>query len=388
MKETGFETDEASRQIFLVVAFRVLRSVSAGMITLAFPYLVLGELHYSAFRLGLIYTAATIATAGMGLFFGFLADVGGRKAALISVSILLPLSSLIVLLSTGLPALFAAAVLGGYSATGALAGGGVGGSAMPIQSALVADLTSGRKRTVYFAVIAFLGSIAAAFGSLLVRLMTLKLVFISATAISAVSVLTALPLGRIGPRGNPRVLKSRVVIEKFTITGLLNGFSQGLVMPFLVPFFVIVYRLPMRQMASYAFISGIIGSFSLLLAPWLDRQVGFVKSITVTRGIGAALTALLPLVRVLPVSVAVYLLIPALRVTALPVQQKAMSEMVAPEELGRAFGINQITRLAASSGGTALAGYLLATPLLPLPFFMYGGIMAANVYLYRRFFKS
>gem|GEM_PF-5620652 len=75
---------------------------------------------------------------------GFLADVVGRKTMLVVVSTLLPASALLVYASAGHWASLLAAFVGGYSATGSLAGGGVGGAAQPIQSAVLADITAQR----------------------------------------------------------------------------------------------------------------------------------------------------------------------------------------------------------------------------------------------------
>ncbi len=379
--------NQPEHYITLLIIFRVLRSVSAGMIILAFPYLVLTELHHSPFRLGLIYTSATIATAALGLLSGFMADTRGRKVTLVIVALLLPLSSLLVYFSKSLLSLFIAAMLGGFSATGSLAGGGVGGAAVPIQSSILAALASGR-RTFYFSLVAFISSMAAALGSLLVKVLTINDTFLFAAAISMASIFFILPIRSEEPKGSLIRLKSKVAIGKFLLTGMLNGLSQGLITPFIVPFFVIVYHLPKSEMATYAFISGLIGSLSLLLAPRLEGRFGFVKSINLTRGIGAVLTVLLPVIRVLPVSAAIYFLMPALRVAALPIQQSLMTEMVAQDEFGRAFGINQIARLAASAGGTLFTGYIFSIYFIALPFYLYGALTSMNIYLYSRFFKS
>ncbi len=374
--------------ILLLIVFRILRGVSAGMITLTFPYLILIQLHHSAFKLGLIYTAATIATALFGLLFGFMADIHGRKNILIIVALLLPVSSILIYLSKSLSVIFIGAILGGYSATGSLGGGGVGGAAIPIRTAIIADLAKGKHRTFYFSLITFLGGLAAASGALLVKLLTINDTFLIATILSLMAILAILPIRLKNIKGNPKILKSKTAISKFTLTSMLNGLSQGLIVPFIIPFFVIVYHLPKSEMATYAFISGFIGSFSLLLAPRLDHTLGFVKSIVLTRGLGIILTVLFPIIRILPISVGIYFLIPALRVAAIPVQQSAMADMIDQDELGRAFGINQVSRLAASSGGTMFTGYIFALSLIGLPFYIYGTLMTVNIYLYTKFFKK
>ncbi len=82
------------RQLLLLILFRLARSLAAGIIILVFPYYVLQSLHYGAFMLGLLYTAATLATAGFALLFGFLTDLWGRKGTLVLSGALLPTGAL------------------------------------------------------------------------------------------------------------------------------------------------------------------------------------------------------------------------------------------------------------------------------------------------------
>ena len=373
-------------QLLLFVVFRMSRSVAAGMITIAFPYLVLTSRHYSPFQLGLLYTAAAIATAVLGLLFGFLTDTWGRVRTLFLVGLLLPVSALIVFFSSSLLPLFIATILGGYSATGSLMEGGVGGAAQPIQTAVITSLTRSENRTFTFSVLTFLSGMFGALGALLAKHADVQDVFLYATLISGVG-LVFLPFIRIAKvRGNLRRLHSKAIIGKFTLTGILNGFTQGLVVPFLIPFFVIVYHVPKSEMSVYAFASGALAAFALLAAPRLEQTLGFVKSIAVTRGIGLVLLLALPFWHVFAFALAVYLVTPALRVMAVPVQRTAFTEMVQPDELGRALGINQVARLGASSGGITLTGYLFSVSEIATPFCIYAVAMSANIYLYFRFF--
>ncbi len=377
---------ENRNQLILLALFRVTRSVAAGMITIAFPYLILRSLHYSALMLGLLYTAAALATAVFGLLFGFLADIWGREKTLWVVGLLIPLSAGLVYFSSHLAILFVASILGGFSATGSLMGGGVGGAAAPIQSAVIADLTTPENRTSYFSILTFLSGVFAAGGALLVRVFSIREAFLAAALISLAGVVLLFPIRARNVRGKLRKLESKGVIGKFTLTGALNGFTQGLITPFLIPFFVLVYHVPKGQMSVYGFVSGVVGSLALLAAPLLEQHWGFVRSIAVTRGLGTALLIALPLIHLLPLAVVIYCLTPALRIMALPVQQTALTQMVVPDEIGRALGINQVARLAASSGGIALTGELFNVDDFGLPFYLYAVVMSFNILLYFRFF--
>ncbi len=381
--------DEKSRNtlsLWMVIAFRIFRSIAAGMIAIDFPYLVLSKLHYGSLFLGEVYTAAIIAGAFLGLAVGYLADITNRKNALLIVSLMLPLSSGLIYYFHYPWILFLAAILGTYSATGSLAGGGIGGMAAPLQNALLVDLTQPEKRTRYFSIIMFFSGGTAALGSLLAGVVSEENIFFIATLIGLISALFLLPIKDPFRPEKISKVKNKVTIGKFTVTGMLNGFAQGLVTPFLIPFFIIVYHLPIKEMSFYSFISGGLGALSLLLSPLLDKKLGFLKSIIWTRGIGAAATVVMPIFRLLPVSLSIYFIMPALRIVSAPIQQSALTKMVENDEVGRALGVNQMARMLASSGATSLTGYLFDLSDIPLPFYIYGVVIGINILLYQAFF--
>ncbi len=376
------------KDFVLLTLFRMTRSLAAGLVMIVFPYLVLQRLKYGPLTLGLLYVVGALATAGLGLLIGLLADVWGRKRAMFLAGILMPLSTLLVFFSSHLAVLMVAAAIGGFSATGSLPGGGMGGAAAPIQSAVIGDLSLREKRTFYYSAFSFLSGVFGAVGALSARLFDVHTAFLGATLVSAAGVPFVFWLSYEDIRGRLGRLSSRVVIGKFSLTGLLNGFSSGLLVPFLIPFFVIVYALPKSTMAIYGFLAGALASFSLLAAPALERRLGFVRSIAWTRGIGTALLVLMPFLRWLPLSLFIYIVTPSLRLAALPVQQAALVDMVVPEERGRALAANQVARLGASSAGIALTGWLFDTAEIAVPFLAYAIVMFSNIYLYFRFFAA
>ena len=375
-----------SRDLKLLLGFRILRSLSAGMIAISFPYLLLVELRYSEAAVGGVFAAATIATALLGVAVGHYTDVLGRRRMLWIVGIVLPASAFLLCGSWSVPAVLLAAVLGGYSQTGSLAGGGVGGAAQPVQSAAIADLCPAKDRTYAFAVFTFASGAFAALGMLLARYFSAQGSFGTAGILSLAGLAFLIPL-RIPRLKEAPQPEHRKVAERFSITGALNGLSQGLTAPFLIPFFIAVYHVPKSRMAFYGFAAGLLGSAALLAAPKLDRRWGFVGSIALTRGLGTMLILSLAFTPARPIAVLVFLLTPALRLAAMPIQQKAIAEMAGDEWRGRALGFNQAARLLSSSGGTALTGWLFEEGLFGLPFFLNAALMTLNISLYIRFFS-
>ncbi len=381
------QSDKDKRNGIINLAFlRTTRSIAAGMINVAFPYYILTTLHYSAFIMGVIYVSAAITTAVLGFLFGITTDVWGKRYTLLITGVLLPISTILVYLSPSLWLIIPGAMIGGYSATGSLAGGGIGGAMAPIQNVVLANLTSNDERTKYFSQFTFLSGVISAVGALLVKLIDVHEVFLVAGIISFLGIPGLFFIKVSEVKGKINQLKTKKTIGKFTLTGMLNGFSQGLTVPFLIPFFVLVYHLPKSELSVFAFISGVLGSFALLAAPVLEKYFGFVKSIVATRAAGTILFVLFPIIRVLPVSVIIYIISPSLRIAALPIQQSELTRRVEDDEMGRALGTNQVARLAASSTGTGLSGYFMDNSLFEMPFFIYGVVMAFNLYLYVKFF--
>ena len=377
-----------TRQLALLILFRLTRSFAAGIIILVLPYYVLEDLHCSASVLGLIYTAATLATAGFALLFGFLTDLWGRKGTLILAGLLLPAGAFLVFASARLPFLFAGAMLGGFAATGSRAAGSVGGAAQPIQSAVIAKLTTLENRTFWFSLFSFLSGVIGGAGMLAAKLFSARDAILAAGVISAIGLVFLLQVAPVDTPGDLKRLKSKRVIGKFSLTAAVNGLSQGLIMPFLIPFFVLVYHTPQSKMSIYGFGSEMIAALAVLVAPRVERQFGFVKGMAVTRGLGAALLLLLPFTRMFVLALVIYLLTPALRVLATPVQQTALTAMVSENEMGRALAMNQVARLSTSAGAVAFTGYMFDYSEIALPFYGYAVLTCVSLALYFRFFGA
>lgn len=377
-----------SRQLLFLMLFRLTRSFSAGIIILVFPYYVLENLHYSAGVLGLLYMAATLATAGFALLFGFLTDLWGRKGTLLLAGLLLPVGAFLICMSTRLAFLFAGAMLGGFSATGSRAAGSVGGAAQPIQSAVITEFTTLQNRTFWFSLFTFLSGIIGGVGMLAGRLFNARDAIFCAAVISAVGLVFLIPVKPVDTPGELKRLKSRTVIGKFSLTAAVNGLSQGLVMPFLIPFFVLVYHTPQSKMSVYGFGSELVAAVAILMAPLVEKQFGFVKGMAVTRGLGAVLLLLLPLTHVFALALGIYLVTPALRILAVPVQQTALTAMVNETEMGRALAMNQVARLSTSAGAVAFTGYMFDASEIALPFYGYVALTALSLSLYFRFFGA
>lgn len=375
-------------RLILLVLFRTSRSMAGGMIMVALPYLVLNTLHQGALMLASVYVVGVMATAALSIGVGQLADRWDYRGALLITGLMVPLSAAMVFGFPSLAVIMVASVIGGFSANGSLIGGGVGGAAQSVSSAAVARITTPENRTTYYSVLAFLSGIAGAAGALLVHYFSVREAFLVAAIISLLGCLALLFLHL--PQDEPvkKVTRenSTRAIRHFGITGTLNGLSQGLITPFLIPFFVLVYHLSRSHMAIFAALASLLASIALLAAPALERRFGFVRAITFTRALGVVLLIVMALWHNLAVAMIIYFIYPALRIAALPAQQSALTQRVEHGSMGRALAVNQVARLSASSAASICTGYLFDISAIEVPFFLYAGIMAANIFLYYRFF--
>ncbi|PMP60206.1 MAG: MFS transporter [Caldisphaera sp.] len=377
-----------NRPIEYLAMTRILRSISAGMIAIVYPYITIKMLHMSIFTLGLIYASAGFSTAVFSLIFGYFADLLGRKNGLYLSSLLLILSFISLFIKINFSTAVISAVLGGISNTGSMAGGGIGGAFAPVQNTIIADLTSRKNRTTLLSLLSFFGNIAATGGTLLGGVFSYNMEILLALIISIAAFLLIIPMKIPEVKAKEWKIKSTGTTAKFSITGILNGLSSGLITPYLIPFFIMFYDLPRPIMSIYSTIASLLATFSMLLAPRIESHMSFVKAITITRGITVPLMIAFPFVHMLYISVMLYIFYPMLRVIAIPIQQSAMLSMVPPEERGRISGYNQGSRLGFSSLGVVIGAPLMNFTSYYIPFISSSLLLAINVYLYNLFFSK
>lgn len=394
--------DNHRQSLIYLAAMRTVRSVAAGIIYVVFTYLAKEVLHISMFELGIIYATAGAATAALSVVVGYMTDLIGRKASLYISSALLVLTPLVLLVHLSLATAFAAAILGGISATGAMGAGGVGGVVGPVQNTIIADLTKDLGRTRVISLLWFIGSLAAAGGTLLGGYFSYWDELVMATVIAAAAMLLIPPTKLPDVRARGLSMRSASNAFKFSMTGLMNGLTSGLTTPFILPIFAYIYHAPRALASDVVAAASLVATFSMLAAPELERRMGFLRSITVTRALTIPIMLAFPFAGSFWVAAALYLLYPMFRVIAIPVQQSFLLELTPPEERGRVSGLNQGSRLLFSSVGTyaaspffldvseagSVASEAGPVPMYAVPFFLYAALMAANIYMYWRFFAK
>ncbi len=393
--------------ITLIMLSRVFRSIAAGALGVTTGLYLYNVLHLSFTLIGVFFGVGAFSTPLMSLYFGRLGDCYGRKRLLLITLLFLPLSILILLLTSNYPLLLLAAALGGFGTAGALASGSVGAVAAPMMTALLADKTNEENRTMVYSLLNVASGLAGAVGALLSHL-SYREGFIIALALSSASLIVILPVRDRYSEGVGRAKgcssfnsanlseSDRRVIRRFMATGALNGIGQGLVTPFLPLIFEVLLKVPKGEIGNIFFLGGIAAALISLLTPVITGRLGFVRTVVLTRSISTAALVLLPFVNRfsqvlsydLVVASVLYLVYVMFRVVSLPAQSALMMSLVSQGSRSTAAGTNQAARLLPSAAATLSSGAMIDYLALPVPFLAALIINAVNIYLYTRFFRD
>lgn len=378
------------RDLLLILASRALRNFAAGSINVAVGLYMYTELHYSLLLIGTVFGAASLSAPPLTLLFGLTSDVFGRKKMFATGNSLLALSTLIVLATTSYHWMVLASALGGFGIAGTTVRGGVGGYVAPMQNALLAEKAPPGERTRYLSLASLVGGVSASLGAFLANLPDYKTLFAAGLALALAATLLAAFIRESENRKPSKEFlrfNSWRSIAKFSATGAVNGFGQGLVTPYFSVLFKSHYNMSNGLIGDIMGAATLAAALTVYFTPHVARRLGFVKTVTATRGVGALLLALFPFAPNPVLAAADYFCLTALRAISMPAQQSLLLGLVAEDERGAASSINQASRLLPSSAGTLAAGYLF-TDSFGLPFLLSLPVNMLNILLYNVFFKK
>ncbi|ABP95231.1 MULTISPECIES: MFS transporter [Metallosphaera] len=380
------------RDVFLLMISRVARSFAAGLLAVIVGLYYVHVLHLSLLQVGILFGVGAFVTPLLTLILGFYSDRYGRKKILLITLSFLPLSVLILLLTSNFFLLMLSSALGGFGIAGGLVGGGVGASVAPMQTALLTEKVKPEERTKIFSWFTIISSYAGSAGALLANGSSYEELFIISLLVSGLSALAVIPVKEnFKPRRKeePKAAsKDNDVIKKFTLTGILNGVSQGLIVPFIPIIFSEVYGLSQGFIGDLVSLGGVISASAMLATPALTERLGFVRLIIITRTISAVMVLLFPFLGVWYLASIDYVLFTPLRVIALPAQQALMMNLVGEGRRATATGANQAGRLIPAAASTSLSGYIMHALSFAIPFEAAFVATIVNSFLYFKFFRG
>lgn len=382
--------------LLLLILSRVTRSFAAGFVAVIIGLYYANDLHLSLTLIGILFGSGAIGTPLITLFLGRIADKYGRKWILMISLSFLPIALSILLVTTYFPLLMLSAAIGGFGIAGGLVGGGVGASAAPMQSALLAEKTNSVNRTAVFSLFTITSALSGSAGALLANIHSYHLLFSLAVVISLGSVVSIIPLKEDYRRSvkTPESTaknaahrrENRKIIAKFATTGSLNGSAQGFIIPFIPIILESRFLMPNGQIGDLFAIGGVMTASFMGLTPYLTRKLGFVRMIMATRSVSTGFLLAFPFASGAALASVFYVVFTAFRAVSLPSQQSLMMSLVDEDSRASATGVNQSARLFPSAAATTGSGVLQDYVSVIVPFEIAFVFNFVNIFLYYKFF--
>jgi MFS family permease len=384
-----------------ITAARGLRSFAYGLLAVLLA-VALSAAGLSPAAIGAIVTVSLVGDFCSTYLIGLWADRWGRRRTLVTLALLMAATGAVFGLTHFFPALLVAAFFGTLGTTASETA-----PFLPIEQAMLAQITPAGERTSHFARYNLVASFAGALGALTAGLPDLlaRAGLPAATGLrlmfgvyAGLAVLVALLAARLSPaveappasekqqtdnrwqRLLPPLHRSRGIVLRLAALFSLDALAGGLVVQSLmVLFFHLRYGVPLAPLAALFFGANTLAALSLLAAAPLARRFGLLNTMVFTHLPSNVLLALIPLMPIFPLAAALLLARQLLSQMDVPTRQAYTMALVVPEERTGAASITSLARSAGSSSSPIFSGLLLqgAALSLGLPFLLAGALKAA-----------
>ena len=384
----------------LILLMRGLRSLAYGLLAVILGVVLAGE-GFSPVAIGVLITVSLVGDMVGTYVIGLVADTWGRRRTLALLSLLMAATGVIFGLVTSYPVLLLAAFFGtlGTSASETA-------PFLPIDQAMLAQITPPPRRTALFARYNLVASLSAALGALAAGLPVLltrtglpfasgiRLLFgmyaVLGLVVAGLSLRLPSPVEaparpaiqakRLGQRLAPQLHRSRSIVWKLTALFSVDALAGGLVVQSLVAlFFHLRFGVSLTTLSLLFFGANLLSALSFLAAVPLARRFGLLNTMVFTHLPSNILLALVAFAPIFPIAAALLLLRQALSQMDVPTRQAYTMALVDPEERTAAASLTSLARSLGSSTSPGFSGLLLQGPLLVvgLPFILAGTLKAA-----------
>lgn len=377
-------------------AVRALRSFSTAFLTVAFPlYLAING--YSAERIGLVLTLSGGMTAILVAGAGLAGDRWGRRTVILLLSILAVLGGTAMAIGTGFWLIVFASGVGGVGRGGGAGSGGVWGPMLPVELPLLAALAGPRERTHAFGMLAFVGVIAGAAGSLVAAVpdylhqtgwswdASYRVLFWMAATIAIAMVASTIAIAEPAHESRARrpsgsTISFSQLLGRLGLTNALNGLGFGFLGPLLTYWFYRRYGAGPAELGLLYAIINLATAFPYLWSSRLVARWGSVRTVTITRGIALALLALMGVMPNFLLASAVYTLRMMFNSLGIPARQSYVMGVSDERYQSRVSAFSalpsQITGMITPAVGGALMNTFLDIPIVGGTFFLGLNLMA------------
>jgi len=384
----------------LILVMRGLRSLAYGLLAVILGVVLAGE-GFSPAAIGALITVSLVGDMVGTYVIGLFADTWGRRRTLALLSPLMAATGVIFGWVSSYPVLLLAAFFGtlGTSASETA-------PFLPIDQAMLAQITVPERRTALFARYNLVASLSAALGALVAGLPTLLAgVGLSVASgirplFGAYAVLGLVVAGlslRLSPsveapeqppievqrmrqRLAPPLHRSRGIVWRLTALFSVDALAGGLVVQSLMAlFFHLRFGVPLATLSALFFGANLLSALSFLAAVPLARRFGLLSTMVFTHLPSNILLALVAFAPTFPIAAALLLLRQALSQMDIPTRQAYTMTLVDPEERTAAASVTSLARSLGSATSPVFSGFLLQGSLLVfgLPFILAGALKVA-----------
>jgi MFS family permease len=424
-KDRWWQPDWLNHDLVLLFGGRGLRSLVQAYLAIIVP-IYLAQLGFDAVQLGVLFTAAAVASAILAASIGFFSDRFGRKTSLILISLLMTGGGIVFALSHSFIVLVLAGALGTIGRGGGAGSGGAWGPYYPAEQALIAEHAKDAQRTTVFGALSFVGVLAGAIGSLLAALPLLlhqdagfsvftgyQALFWLTALLGIAMVLVMIPVHdevrsryahkrakeiTVEPafvntnEEGKRVLGlspgSWSLIWRFMITNVTNGLAIGVLGPFVVYWFYQRYGVNTGELAGLFFVINLAAAVPYLMAGRLAQKLGAVNTVVLTRVVSVILLFVMVAMPTFLLASVVYLVRMVANTLSNPVRQSYLMGVIPARERSSAAGMSNLPSQVAASISPYIAGYLIQTISLNLPLEFAAAFQGINAILYYVFFRN
>ena len=369
----------------LILSAKALRSFGDGFTALLLPVWLTG-LGLSAFKVGVVATAAMLGSAALTLAVGL---VGHRWSAR-----LLLLGACGLMLGTGLAfsqtQAFWPLIVVAFVGTLNPSSGDVS-VFVPLEQALLAQAGADADRTRRFALYGVIAAVGGALGSLSVGLVDPlagalvvsrgqviqgAFALYGLIGVAAFLIYRRLPAAPSGPHAPATGLgPSRGTVYRLAALFSLDSFGGGFLIASLLAFWLF-HRFGMSLAAAGAFFfwTSLLSAASQFAAVWLSKRIGLINTMVFTHIPASLCMVAAAFAPSLPVVLGLLAVRALLSNMDVPARTSYVMAVVTPAERAAAAGVTNVPRSLAAALSPALAGWLYGAVLFPWPLVIGGAL--------------
>jgi MFS family permease len=387
------------RDGWLLLTGVALRSAAYGWLSVILG-LYLATLGLEPAAIGVVFTAALAGGALLTLGITAVTDRLGRRRVLAGGALLMVVAALAF--AAGAPGWLLALVAVGGTLTPS---GKDIGPLLPIEQAVLPQITPDVRRTAIFALYNLISSVAGAVGALLVsvppaagldELTGYRVLLLACAAVGLI--LLALYNGLspaveaprpVGARRGQPFTAARGEVMRLAGLFALDAFAGGFVVQAIVAWWLhLRYALGPGTLGAIFFGTNLLAALSFLLAPPLAQRFGLLNTMVFTHLPSNVLLMLVPLMPTAEGAIAALWARHLLSQLDVPTRQSYSMAIVPAAERTAAAGVLAVARNAGTAVAPPLATLALSAPGWGLPFLIAGSLKIvydlAILYLFRQ----